>query len=93
MEVNGNGCDSGKGSSNWPGETPAGEPGLADGGCGLLLRMLNGRQGEGDDDAALGADGQVIEHLHTLVRGQSVLGEGADLVRIGMGAGRVAELV
>jgi hypothetical protein len=78
------GC--GEGCGCGPEEVPAGEEGAARGGCDGL-REFFGRLGEGDDGAAVRAEGEVGEDWLALVLGQSVLGEGAEYVCVGMLAG------
>jgi hypothetical protein len=47
----------------------------------------SGRLGEVNDGAAVGAGGQMNERRLLLVEGQGLLGEGVELVRVGMLAG------
>jgi hypothetical protein len=68
---------------SWNGDTPAGEPGFANG-FGFGKGLLDGGQGKGDDTAAVGASGKMSERLLALVRGQSVFQKGAELVGIEM---------
>ena len=52
-------------------------------GCGCR-RFVQRRQRERDDGAAVGADGEMGQRLLALVSWQSVLDEGAELVRVWM---------
>ena len=66
---------------------PAGEPGRRKGCLGCLGLALARLLREVHDLAAVGAGGEIGESLLLLVRREGVLGEGAELVRVGMLAG------
>jgi hypothetical protein len=51
------------------------------------LRLFNFGQRHGNHGAALLARGEMVEHLLAIVRGERVLDEGADLVRVWMVSG------
>jgi hypothetical protein len=84
MDVDGEDGERGNSGGGGPGKSPAGPPWLARGGGQGLRGFFNRRQRKGDKDAALRADGEMVEQPLPLMRGQRTLHEGADLVRVWM---------
>jgi hypothetical protein len=85
-EVDGEEDEAGEGGRGWECKHPAREEGdsVAD---RLRRRLERWRLCEVDDGAAVGADGEMGEGCLLLVERQGVLGEGVELVRVGMLAG------
>jgi hypothetical protein len=84
MKIDGKDCDRGKRGGGRPGQGPTRPPEPALGDAKRFRAFFFGRLRERDHGAALRADGQMTKHLFSLMRGQSLLDEGADLVRVWM---------
>ena len=69
---------------NGPGQSPAKPPWFADGGGQRYRGLIQLRQGERNQCAALGAHGEMVEQLLAFVRGQRLLHKRADLIRVWM---------
>jgi len=84
MEVDEGENSGGYGAGEGQGKEPTKLPGLGGRLGGGQHRWLRLWERKSDYRAALGADGEMAEQQFALVRGQGMLNEGADLVRVWM---------